>query len=479
MLNTSIDTIKKISKQTDQLLLADKNTNWNESTFTSEEIKFLKKQNKEKINPIVFTKSGVYTFVVFADEKQPEHKFSESLRRNGAKVMALCNKFKLNKLAVTNLAANQAITKNFLEGAILGNYQFLKYREAKANLKNSLKTISITESSINKVDLELTKITSEGTLIARDLINEPLSFLTAEQLSREIKTTGKKAGFKVEVLSKAKIKSLKMGGLLAVNLGGPNPPTFNILEWKPKNAKNKKPLVLVGKGVVYDTGGLSLKPTPNSMDLMKSDMSGAAAVVGTLYAVAKAKLPVHVVGLIPATENRPGGNAYVPGDVIKMHNGMTVEVLNTDAEGRMILADALSYAKKYNPQLVIDAATLTGAAARAIGPEGIVFMGNADEKTKNKMVESGNAVHERLVEFPLWEEYENYIKSDIADIKNIGGAAAGAITAGIFLKNFTDYPWLHLDIAGTAFIPKDDGYRLKNGTGTGVRLLFDFIKYKF
>lgn len=269
-----------------------------------------------------------------------------------------------------------------------------------------------------------------------------------------------------------------MGGLLAVNLGSIDPPTFTIMEYKPKNAKNKHPVVLIGKGVVYDTGGLSLKPTPNSMDMMKCDMAGGAAVGGALYAVAKAKLPVHVIGIVPATDNRPGGNAYAPGDVITMYNGLTVEMVNADAEGRMILADALVYAQKYKPELVIDLATLTGAAIVAIGTSGIVAMGTADEKTKNELKESGNAVFERLAEMPFWDDFDEQIKSDIADMKNLGGPYAGSITAGKFLARYIDYPWMHLDIAGPAFITSKDAYRMKGGTGVGVRLLFDFLRKK-
>jgi len=245
-----------------------------------------------------------------------------------------------------------------------------------------------------------------------------------------------------------------------------------------KNAKNKKPVVLVGKGIVYDTGGLSLKPTANSMDFMKCDMGGAATVIGTMSAIAKAALPVHVVALIPSTDNRPGLNAYVPGDVITMYNGSTVEVLNTDAEGRMVLADALHYAKKYKPELVMDFATLTGAAAAAIGPVGICYMGNADKKVKDDLEESGYEVYERLVEMPLWREYGDQIKSNIADIKNLGGGYAGMITAGKFLEHFTggEYPWVHFDVAGSAYLKSADGYRTKEGTGSGVRLMFDFLK---
>lgn len=317
----------------------------------------------------------------------------------------------------------------------------------------------------------------EAVYHARDMVNEPVQYLTAPQFSKEFIALGHEAGFKVEVFNKKKIESLKMGGLLAVNRGSIDPPTFSIMEWKPKNVVNKKPYVFVGKGVVYDTGGLSLKPS-NSMDTMKSDMGGGATVAGAIYAIAKAKLPVHVIALVPATDNRPDGNAYTPGDVITMFDGTTVEVLNTDAEGRMILADALSYAKKYNPELVIDAATLTGAAARAIGPNAIVGMQVKSETEFLELQKAGQRVHERIVEFPMWDEYNDMIKSEIADLKNIGGADAGAITAGKFLEHFTDYPYIHLDIAGPAFLSKKDKYRTVGGTGVGVRLLYEFIKSK-
>ncbi len=306
-------------------------------------------------------------------------------------------------------------------------------------------------------------------------MSEPGSVLTAEELSKRIVKVGKDAGFKTDVLNKSKIESLKMGGLLAVNYGSIEPPTFNILEWKPKDAINKKPIVFVGKGVVFDTGGISLKP-PSNMDEMKSDMSGAAAVVGTLNAISRNKMPVHVIGLIPATDNRPGQNAYYPGDIIKMFDGTTVEVLNTDAEGRMILADALAYAKKYKPELVINLATLTGSAVMAIGEFGTVAFMKTEEKVKNELQKAGNDTYERLVEFPLWEEYAELIKSDIADVKNIGGREAGAITAAKFLERFTDYDFVHFDIAGTAYNAKGSNYNAKGGTGIGVRLLSEFLK---
>ena len=266
-----------------------------------------------------------------------------------------------------------------------------------------------------------------------------------------------------------------MGGLLAVNLGSVEPPTFSILEWKPAKCNKFQTFVLVGKGVVYDTGGLSLKPTADSMDYMKSDMSGAAAVACTLFALAKNKVPVHVIALVPSTDNRPSGNAYAPGDVIKMFDGTTVEMLNADAEGRMILADALAYASKFKPSLGITIATLTGAAARAIGKQGIATMSNASRKTFEQLKTAGDNVYERIAELPFWDEYAEMIKSDIADIQNVGGADAGAITAGKFLEHFTNYPFIHLDIAGSAFLKKADSYKGKGGTAIGVRLLYNFI----
>jgi leucyl aminopeptidase len=265
-----------------------------------------------------------------------------------------------------------------------------------------------------------------------------------------------------------------MGGLLGVNKGSVDPPVFIVLEYRGEGAKADQPIALVGKGVVYDTGGISLKPS-NFMEDMKCDMSGAAAVLGTFCAVAAAKLPVNVVGLIPATDNRLNGNALVPGDVITISNGVTVEVLNTDAEGRLILADALHYAKKYQPKLVIDLATLTGAASRAIGPYATVAMGTADRATWDALQASAGMTHERLVEFPFWDDYKELIKSDIADIKNIGGAEAGMITAGKFLEYFIDYPYVHLDIAGPAFLDRAITYYGKGGTGVGVRLLTHFL----
>ena len=410
----------------------------------------------------------------FEKNKKTPQEF-EQLRAVGNK---LCNAINTHQYELIQLEAHGEYDSKLMhiaEGCALSNYQFLKYK-SDLSKSNKLNSIEIISSKLNKKDIFELNTIIDAVFKARNLVNEPQSYLDAVVFSSEMKSMGKKAGMKVEVLNKKQIESLKMGGLLAVNKGSQTPPTFTIMEWKPKKHTNKKPLVLVGKGVVYDTGGLSLKPTPNSMDTMKCDMAGGAAVSAAIYAIAKAELPYHVIALVPATDNRPGENAYTPGDVVKMYDGQTVEVLNTDAEGRMLLADALAYAKKYKPELVLDFATLTGAAAAAIGPYGIVCMGTADEKQKTALKQCGDNVHERLVEFPFWDDYAKLIKSDLADMKNIGGPIGGAITAGKFLEKYTDYPWMHFDIAGPAYISTTDSYRGKNATGVAVRLIFEFVK---
>ncbi len=459
----------KISEKDNVVFLINAEKQLDKACFAKSELAYIKKCLKAEMKQIHINQYEKNIFVVFVENKGEKYKVDEKCRIAASKLVDTLNQKKVTDIVLTSTTENLLA---FAEGMVLANYQFLKYYTDKK--VNTLKSIAIVGDVKANEITELNEVLT-ATHIAKDLVNEPVSYLNAVQYGKDIKKLGKEAGFKVEVLNKAKIEALKMGGLLAVNQGSVTPPTFSILEWKPKNAKNKKPIVLVGKGVVYDTGGLSLKPTPNSMDLMKCDMGGSAAVIGGLYAIAKNKLPVYVIGLIPATDNRPGGNAYAPGDVITMHNKTTVEVLNTDAEGRMVLADALSYADKYKPELVIDIATLTGAAVAAIGHYGMVGMGNADEKTFKKLQKSGETVYERVVEFPFWEEYDEQLKSTIADLKNIG-KGAGTITAGKFLAHFTDYPYIHLDIAGPAFINKKINYLSNGATGVGVRLFYDFLK---
>lgn len=462
------------------ILICGRSSNLNGFGLSKSETDFIKERiTKQDKKFVGLNQLNRFVMVQVIETKKDKYMVLEMLRKAASHVHQHISEQSLSQITVVDVDGKPSETLAFAEGLALSNYQFLKYKKDKYKEQNSLKTIFVHSKKMNPVQLLQLNAVLEATMIARDLVNEPANVLTATQLSVEFQKMGKQAGFNVEVFNKAKITSLKMGGLLAVNLGSIEPPTFSIMEYKPRGAKNKQPVILVGKGVVYDTGGVSLKPTPNSMDMMKCDMAGSAAVAGAIYAIAKAKLKVHVIGLVPATDNRPGENAYVPGDVITMYNGMTVEMLNADAEGRMILADALSYAKKYDPKLVIDLATLTGAAMAAIGTSGLVAMGTADERTKNKLKESGYNTYERIAEMPFWEDYGDLIKSDIADMKNLGGPYAGAITAGKFLARYTDYPWMHFDIAGPAFLTAKDSYRIKGGTGVGVRLLFDYFKNNF
>ena len=441
---------------------------------------YLKTKIKEKKSQIIRLIEGdkhLIAILVYKDSKNSISQLLESLRKLGNEVGHKLNAEKAKDAVMTSEVASLTPVEYLalLEGMMLGNYQFLKYKTKKE--ENTLSTVSLVGDAPKAAEIkELTNVVASNE-IARNLINEPVITLNTVQLSKEIKAIGKKSGFSVNVLSKAQIEKLKMGGLLGVNLGSIDPPIFAIMEWKPAKAKNKKPYVLVGKGVVFDTGGYNIK-VGNYMPTMKSDMSGAAAVIGTMNAVSSNNLPIHVIGLVPATDNRINNNALVPDDIITISDGSTVEVLNTDAEGRLILADALAYAKQYKPKLVIDLATLTGAAAAITGSFGTAMMGTADDKVKEELRNSGDITYERVAELPYWDEYGDLLKSTVADLKNIGGPTGGAITAGKFLEHFTDYPWIHLDIAGPAFIDKKDAYKSAGGTGVGVRLLYNYLKSK-
>lgn len=470
--------IKALTKPTTKnniVLIIDPKGFKKSDALSTEQNTAVKNAIKAEKKNIFFNDGTLHTLVIFS-EGAVTWKVAELLRKSGAKVCSVLNENK--KESVNIIADDTKAALAMAEGIALSNYQFLKHKGDKKKLAHSLVEINLTNAKITKKEIADLNIIINATYLTRDLVNEPFSHLNAVQLSEEFKKIGKDAGFSVEVWNEAKIEAQKMGGLLAVNRGSKVPPTFNIMEYKPKNAINKKPYVLVGKGVVYDTGGLSLKPTPMSMDYMKCDMAGSAVVAGTLYAVAKAELPIHVIGLVPATDNWIGENSYAPGDVITMYSGATVEVMNTDAEGRIVLADALHYAKKLNPELVCDFATLTGAAVRAIGPYASAVLGTANDDIKQDIFDSSYAVFERLVEFPLWDEYADELKSEVADFTNLGKGEGGQISAAKFLEKFTDYPWMHFDIAGPAFNHAQDAYKPKGGTGVGVRLMFDFFSKK-
>lgn len=461
-------------KQDNLVIIARTFRNKPEFGLSNEEVSYIEKQIREEKKLVTVNQYSRQISVVLANDTKGPARQMESLRRAADSVTASLNAHRRTSVIVAS-QVEKKFTVAFVEGMILGNYQFIKHKTKAAKEKNTLENIFVQAKDITDRDLSELLIVTDAVCKARDLVNEPANVLTARDLANTFVKMGKEAGFSVEVLNKARITALKMGGLLSVNMGSVDEPTFSIMEYKGRGAKNKQPIVLVGKGVVYDTGGLSLKPTAG-MDTMKCDMAGAATVGCLMYAIAKAKLPLHVIALVPATDNRPGFNAFAPGDIITMHDGSTVEMLNSDAEGRMILADALSYAKQFKPAVTFEFSTLTGAAAVAVGNFGIVCMGTIAESVKNKLKQSGDNVHERLAEFPFWDEYDDLLKSDIADMKNIGGPTAGAITAGRFLVKFTDYPFFHFDIAAPAYIPARDSYRSKGGTGVGIRLLFDYFK---
>lgn len=465
-----------LPKENTLVILARSTSSLRPYGFDARQLEMIKKGFSTERKYIPVAKDGQLLIVVpKPTSKGGRHGYLEAIRKCGASLIPVFNEEKAAAVTVTDADDRAEELLALTEGIALGNYQFLNYKvKDKAKEENSLRELDLFSKTVKEPMLEKLRTVLQATFIARDLVNEPVSTLDAVKLSKTFQELGKDAGFRVEVLSKAKIEALKMGGLLGVNKGSDIPPTFTIMEYKPARPRNKKPILLVGKGVVYDTGGYNIK-TGAGMETMKCDMAGAAAVGATMWAAAKAKLPVHLIALVPATDNRINGSAYVPGDVLTMYSGLTVEMLNTDAEGRLILADALAYGEQFGPEVVLEFSTLTGAAMVAIGHLGIVCMGTAPETVKNKLKTSGNNVYERLAEFPFWDECDELIKSDIAEIKNIGGTFGGAITAGKFLSHFVKSPYVHFDIAGPAFLGAKDGYRTKGGTGVGVRLLFDYL----
>ena len=366
-----------------------------------------------------------------------------------------------------------------VRGADLGLYDFNTYKSEKKSFRPALMKITINNKlvpSLNKI-IKHGEIISNAIMLSRDLSNLPSNDCTPTYIAQRVKKISSGRPIKTTVFTTQKLKQLGFGGLLGVAQGSKQPPCFIIMEYSGGN-RREKPIVFVGKTITFDTGGISIKPSA-SMDEMKHDKSGGATVIGIMQAVADLKLPVNVVGLIPATENMPGGSAYKPGDVLTFYNKKTAEILNTDAEGRVILADALSYAQTYKPKMIIDFATLTGACIVALGTVASGMIGN-DKKIMHLLMKSAEYTGEKVWELPLWDEYKKLIRSDVADIKNIGGRGAGTITAAAFLSHFVgEYPWVHLDIAGTAWTqegtPKKS-YIKKGATGVGVLLSIDFLR---
>ena len=443
-----------------------------ESTDVSAEIKDLVRNKISTDKETCFLKvEDVKKVYIFLWVKQDfDFELLDEIRKAGARIWGICAQKKLASCVLVPKLSSEVPLLACVEGVMLRSYTFTIYKsEQKEESFQTLACVNVSPEFISQVS-----ITTHAVFAARDFINEPVITLSAGVFAQRIATMFANTGADVAIRDKKWIEKENMGGVLAVNKGSIDEPCFVHIQWNPLQ-KETQPLVLVGKGIVFDTGGLSIKTPSTYMETMKADMGGAAVVAAALKALVDMNAQEHIHVLIPITDNRLSGNAYAPGDVIKMRSGTTVEVLNTDAEGRMILADALDYAKELHPKLVVDVATLTGAANAAVGEHAAVCMGTAKQEME-QLKQSSMQVWEPLVELPLWKQYEKQIASEIADIKNVGGPLAGAITAGKFLQKFTDYPWIHIDISGSAFMKSRYSYKGFGGTGFGVRMLVDFVK---
>ena len=407
---------------------------------------------------------------------------AETIRRASATAVKEAQKL---KVAAVSVGVNGDIALDpptaaqaFAEGIELGAYRFWRYRtglsdEQTFNVERAT-VFSKTDATTSK-GVAVGQVIARGVNFARDLVNGPGYAMHPPALGEEAVKLGQRLGLKVTVLDMSQLIEQGFGGILAVGKGSEHEPRFIVMEYG--EAKEGTPTIcLVGKGLTFDSGGLSLKPA-EAMETMKSDMGGAAAVFGAMQVAAELKLPLHLVGLVSAAENMPSSNAYRPGDIVKTLSGKTIEVLNTDAEGRIILSDALYYAQRYNPQAIVELSTLTGAIIIALGSHATGMMGT-DQALMDRLSKAGDASGERVWQFPLWDEYHQMVKSEVADLKNLAGRPAGSITAGAFLAAFVgDYPFVHLDVAGTAWADRPaKPYDTFGGTGVGVRLLSEFLR---
>ncbi len=437
----------------------------------------------EKNQLLTLYSIGKYRVVLLVGLGERSQLSTEKLRRAAAAGVKAAQAAKSNSVVLSALdptieqVSDYDTVHSLLEGAILAAYKFDKYLTAdkkKTRVEQFTVAIKSIKSDIGKKAARDAGSVCDAVYLTRDLCNAPANEIYPEALANVASKIAKKYHLRARILDEPEIRRLKMGGLLAVNSGSARPPRFITLEYR-GNYRSRDWYAIVGKGITFDSGGISLKPAAN-MGEMKMDMSGAAAVIGTMQTLASLKLPVNVVGIAPSTENLPGGSAYKPGDVVTTMSGITIEVDNTDAEGRVVLSDGLYYAQRYRPKAIIDLATLTGACVVALGQHATGMFGTAED-IMAQLKEAGEKTFERVWQMPIYEEYEKQIKSDIADVKNVGGRWAGAITAALFLKRFVgDYPWVHLDIAGTAMLEEESDYAPKGGSGVGVRLLTQFFK---
>jgi leucyl aminopeptidase len=370
------------------------------------------------------------------------------------------------------------LAESFVTGLLLGVYQFNEFKTLERDKIKEIREVILLGEKDEEIKLigdglKTGQIISEAVYLARDLVNGPSNQVTPTVLAEKAQQIAKELGMEIQVLEVGQAEAMGMGAFVAVAKGSQEPGKFIVVEYN--KGKGLDTVALVGKGITFDSGGISIKPSEN-MDRMKDDMSGAAAVLATLQVASKLQLPLHLVGIMPATENLPSGKAYKPGDILKTLSGQTVEVISTDAEGRLILSDALTYSLRYQPKAIIDLATLTGACVVALGDYVIGLFGN-EESLLKRIEEASSKTGEKVWRLPLWDEYFEYLKSDAADFRNVGTRAAGATIGAIFLSKFAEkVPWVHLDIAGPASIEKERPYIPRGGTGVGVRLLIQLLR---
>jgi leucyl aminopeptidase len=478
--------IPNINNNTDfYIFFCEKNFSFNSKKLSFidinyKEINSLLLKNKDEDYFVFNYHSSKQKKIIFINQKDNKDEFKN--QNIGGKVISEIKSAKEINVIFSN--ENKTLENyyfNFFLGCFLKKYSFTKYKTIFKKNENAKEIINLLITSSNKnffikIKNNIENIIS-GVFLTRDLVSEPPNYLNPERFVSEIKKLSK-LGLKVDIFDYSKMKKIGMNALLGVSQGSKNLPYFVTITWKPNNSKNKKPLSFIGKGVCFDTGGISLKPA-KFMEDMKYDMAGAGAVVGLMKTLALRKSKSYVVGAVALVENMPGGSAQRPGDIVKSYSGKTIEVLNTDAEGRLILADAIYYIdEQYKPELIVDLATLTGAIVVSLGSEYAGLFSNND-KLSEKLIKAGEIENEKLWRFPLHKNYDKLMDSKIADIQNINySGGAGSITAAQFLQRFlkNSTPWAHLDIAGMAWTKKDLETIPTGATGYGVKLLNKFVE---
>ena len=420
--------------------------------------------------------------ILLAGIGKKENITKDTIRFVSGKIALKARELKLSEFSIISppsfVTESISAVSQIIEGTKMALYKFDKFKAEKIETSPNLTIIVSKSNKISKA-IKTAEIVVDGAIFTKSIANLPPNECTPTTLANFAKNMSKKNKMKCNIISEPELKKKGFGGISAVGQGSSNQPKLIVLEHN-RGRKNEKPIVLVGKAVTFDTGGISLKPGA-AMDEMKFDKCGGCTVLGIMKSISELKLPINVVGIVPSVENMPGGESYRPGDIIKLYNGKTAEILNTDAEGRLILADALSYGEKhYSPKAIIDFATLTGACIVALGTNVAAIVSN-DEKLTKKINDSSKRTTEEVWELPLNQDYIDMIKSDVADMKNVGiGRAAGTITAAAFLKNAIEKtPWTHIDIAGVAWTQgatKEKSYNPKGATGFGVRLILDYLQ---